>query len=139
MCLAMYLFTDDILPESAWLEERAGVWIHAVNDETDRSALEWPHEQKHMYYIGGYEGCGCGWAAATSWDEPEDHARKAGDRADLAKVLMTIDLKSSWLIVCWEGDQGCEMLPPLTLTLQQVRDPAFEFEECRRYVFAPQG
>jgi len=72
MCFALYLFTNDELPESKWSEEHQGIWIQAVKEGDDRAALKWQHEQKRVYYIGSYQGCGCGWSPTSEWDDPED-------------------------------------------------------------------
>jgi len=132
----MYLFTNEELPESKWSEEHPGVWIQAAKEGDDRGALKWPHEQKRVYYIGSYQGCGCGWSPANEWDEPEDMHNKQEDRDAFAELMMSINRTASWLVVCWEGDQGEPLLESKVISIQDIRNVHFEFEELRKYEFA---
>jgi hypothetical protein len=135
----MYLFTNSALPESKWQESDPKVYVESVNDGEDRNAMKWLHEQDRIYYIGGYQGCGCGWGAVSEWDKPEDRAAKTKDRAALVDLLRQIDLQSSWFIVCWEGDQGEPMHPPKVISLEDIENPEFEFIELQQYEVAQQG
>jgi hypothetical protein len=132
----MYLITDAFLPESQWLEEEPGIWINAVTESKDRGALEWPHEERHIYYVGGCQGCGCGWLPVSEWDKVEDSSQKWADRNSLSDLLTSLGCDSSWLVVCWEGDQGEPLLDPLPLSITDVRNAEFEFEVLRKYIIA---
>jgi len=99
----------------------------------DRNVLKWPHEGLNVYYIGSYQGCGCGWSATGDWDEPSDRDAKTEDRLELGRILRVIDLKHSWFVVCWEGDQGESIQPAKTISVDQIEDPQFEFEELQQY------
>jgi len=37
-------------------------------------------------------------------------------------------------VICWEGDQGTELLEPKRIKLEEIEDVDFEFEEKRKYV-----
>lgn len=133
MCLALYLFTDTELPTSKWDEKNPKVHVETVCDGEDRNAKKWPHDQRYVYYIGSYQGCGCGWSPSSEWDEPADIAAKKRDRLDLARLLDAIDHDRSWFVVCWEGDQGEAMHPVQPISLDQIVDPKFEFIELQQY------
>lgn len=129
----MYLFTDNELSESKWSKEQPGIWIHAAAEGDDKHALKWSHSQRNVYYIGGYQGCGCGWSATNEWDDPDDISMKAKDRSELVSILKTVDTSNSWMIVCWEGDQGNQVLDSKQVYLNKILDPSFEFEELTQY------
>jgi hypothetical protein len=137
MCRALYLFTNDKITEIEWAKEKPGVWIQAVDEKNDRNALLWPHEEQNTYYLGGYQGCGCGWAPVSKWDESTDIAQKQQDRNTLVELLMSIDFEKAWLVLSWEGDQGKLLLEPVNMQLKRILDVKFEFEELRKYVFRP--
>jgi len=139
MCLALYLFTNSRVPESSWEEANPGVFVQAVNNCEDRNALKWPHEEENVYYVGGYQGCGCGWSVVSEWDDSSDRAAKARDRLSLGRILRTVGLKGSWFVVCWEGDQGEPMHPVQLVTIDQIEDPGFEFTELQPYRLALPG
>ena len=135
MCLAMYLFTNQVLPESSWDKEKPGMYIQNAAGESDSGVLTWRSSEKNVYYIGSSTGCGCGWKPiCEEYDEPEEKAQKTADRKVLHQLLKSVDLKNSWLVVCWEGDQGTNMLDPKYLSLENIQDMNFEFEGLRKYV-----
>ncbi len=133
MCLALYTFTNQALPESSWSHDDPGIYIESATKENDRGALQWPHTEKYTYYVGSSQGCGCGWSAVSAWDDP-DNAEKLMDRKKFVHLLQTTDLQSVWLVACWEGDQGAELLDPMTISLTDIATGEFEFEELRKYV-----
>ena len=136
MCLAMYIFTNDVLSQSKWSKDHPGIFIQSITTEDDRQALKWPHKTKNAYYVGGYEGCGCGWSPVSKWTEDEDIVRKQKDRNDLADIIKSINKGTSWLVVCWEGAQGEPLLHTKVITLEDIANVYFEFEELRKYEFA---
>ena len=136
MCLAMYLFTNSSLPESTWSEADPKIWLQRVELQADKAVLRWPHDQSHAYYVGGYEGCGCGWRAISYCDEPEEIVLKKKDRESLLLLLKELDLESTWLVVCWEGDQGEPLDDVELISMANISDAEFEFQELRRYEIA---
>jgi len=50
--------------------------------------------------------------------------------------MMSINRLASWLVVCWEGDQGEPLLESKMISIQNIRNIHFEFEELRQYEFA---
>ncbi len=135
MCLALYLFTNSPLPESAWDKDEPKAYVQAATSESDRGALNWPHSQQYLYYIGSYEGCGCGWGAISEYDEPEEREASQNGRDDLCRGLRGADLTDAWLVACWEGDQGKPLKPGRAITLEEIGDATFEFEELQKYTF----
>ena len=136
MCLALYLHTNDKLQVSEWSEENPKVWIQLVTEENDRGAFRWTDKQDHIYYIGGYQGCGCGWSPTNEWDEPEEIESKKKDRIELVNIFKQIDWSSSWFVICWEGDQGEELSNIKILTQEDILNSEFEIEELQKYKLA---
>ena len=136
MCLALYIFTNDTIPKSQWDKERPGIFVRAVDDGDAREPREWPHTQKHIYYIGSYQGCGCGWFVVSEEDEPADAQAKARDRLELGRIVRSVEKETTWLVACWEGDQGQAMKPLSEITIEQIEDPLFEFSQLQQYAVA---
>ena len=134
MCYALYLFTDEFIPEIQWKEENPGMWVQAASDGVDLDALKWPHNEKNVYYIGSYSRCGCGWSPVTKWDKAEDISWKQSGRRNLAEILHSLNDKNFWLAISWEGDQGKPLLDETHLRIDDILDNQFEFEEMRKYV-----
>ena len=137
MCLALYLFTNSELTQNKWDETNPQLFVETVSNGYDRNALKWPHNEHNVYYLGGYQGCGCGWAAVEEWDDDFDKEAKQKDRISLANLLRTIEQESSWLVACWEGDQGSELSSPKTISVNEISNPSFELTELQQYRFTP--
>ena len=133
MCLAMYLFTNDELDQSDWDESDPKVFVQTVSATPDNATKKWPHDQTQAYYMGSYQGCGCGWSPVSQWDDEPDKEAKKRDRKDLVELLKEVNLRTSWLIVCWEGEQGEAIKDSKSISLGDVLNPEFEFEELRQY------
>ena len=134
MCLALHLITKDSLSESEWVEDAPCLWVKRIRESEEQGELKWNSHAQFVYYIGGYQGCGCGWSPFREWDEPEEHAQKQADRLSLVQLLQELSDRSSWMVICWEGDQGTELLEPKAIRLDEIKDVGFEFEEKRKYV-----
>jgi hypothetical protein len=132
VCFALYLFTDDSVPETAPLPP-GKVSLEPVVEGKDGGALMWSRPEKYIYYVHGHQGCGCGWAPVGYWEDEADIAAKRGDRLILANLLSALDPEASALVICWEGDQGKALAGPTAIGLDDVRNPNFEFEELREY------
>ena len=135
----MYIFIDDELDESDWDESDPAVFVEKATSRSDQAAKIWPHDQNQAYYIGSYQSCVCGWKPVSEWDDEPDKEAKVRDRIKLVALLRTIDLSTSWLVVCWEGDQGEPMRDSETISLTDILSPVFEFEELMQYRFSVGG
>ena len=133
MCLAFYLFSNDVIPTIKWNQDAPAVFISKIVQPSNRNVLAWPHTQKHVYKIGSYQGCGCGWSPVNEWDRPSDITSKKEDRKALVDILKSIKLPDTWLVVCWEGTQGQELFPETTIQLSNIEDTQFEFVELQKY------
>ena len=132
MCLALYLFTDNKMEEIVFDKENPGLFLREIM-EREYAVKNWVADKPHIYYVGSSQGCGCGWEAALESDEEEEIAEKTKDRQALHQLLASQNFAGSHLIICWEGDQGDELERPDKVSLAQIRDVNFEFEECVDY------
>jgi len=106
----MYLFTDKILEEIEWKENEPAFYIEKCDEKKEPKTFYWNIENSNVYYFGSYEGCGCGWNPINIYEDVLESERKINDRELLVRTLQNIDLQSSWMVVCWEGEQGTEFL-----------------------------
>ena len=133
MCLAMYLFTNDALLGPSWIGSNPRMFVEEVLPKQKSRALNWHHTERHVYYIGSYQGCGCGWQTSFEGEDIAEKRLRAADRERLANLVASLKDQSSWLVVCWDGDQGVDLLPPVWVQPNEINDTAFEFEELREY------
>jgi arsenate reductase-like glutaredoxin family protein len=61
----MYLYTDNIIEEIEWDINNPKMYLKNIKLEScgdyEKSLYKWNENNKNIYYIGSYEGCGCGW------------------------------------------------------------------------------
>jgi hypothetical protein len=131
----MYLFTDDEIPDIKWNEDKPGLYTIKVVIDNEIELLKWNNDKKNVFKIGSRQGCGCGWTELFENDTSDEKSGKIEDRKSLKKLIEKINDKYSWMIVCWEGDQGNDMLETEELFLSDIENPKFEFEELRKYTF----
>jgi hypothetical protein len=145
MCLAMYLFTDDTIEEKEWDEKNPRMYIKEMKLETccdfENNVFKWNENNKKIYYIGSYEGCGCGWHSTKNnygnRDTEEDRQilyNKIIDRRNLYKLLKSIKHNGSYIIVCWEGDQGNELIETIKLNIEKIKKTNYEYYELVKYI-----
>lgn len=135
MCLAMYLFTDKNLKQIEWIKTNPAFFIKEFSEAKEPKTFKWNRDCFNVYYLGSTNGCGCGWKPINFYEEEIERLQKINDRKNLVSELQKINLNNSWLVVCWEGDQGCELLSEQRITLNDIENPEFEFDQLRKYTF----
>jgi hypothetical protein len=145
MCWAMYLFTDNKIEEKQWNAEDRQMYIENIKmkkeTDCDVGVLNWDYNNKNIYYIGSSQGCGCGWQYPYYYsininkdDEKNDINETIKDRNDLYKLLKTNNFLNSYIIVCWEGDQGKDIIKIEKLNIEKIINSNFNFEELIKYI-----
>ena len=142
----MYLFTNNNIEETKWDKENPGMYIENIKlkKETGYDAAEtskWNENNKNTYYIGSYEGCGCGWHSTKESDfdrnneeDKEELFNKIKDRRALHKLLKSNNCNGSYIIVCQEGDQGKEINKTIKINIEKVKKAGFSFYELVKYI-----
>jgi len=145
MCLAMYLFTENDIDEIEYDAKNPRMYIQKIQSnkrsEDDTKTSKWNINHKNIYYIGSYEGCGCGWAFTkysyidknNEYDR-EKLANKINARKDLYRLLKSNRWNDSYIIVCWEGDQGEEINQTVKLNIKKIKNIEYEFYELVKYI-----
>ena len=146
MCLAMYLFTDNEIKETEWNEKNPRMYIKNMKLKKEISydtigILKWNENNKNIFYIGSYEGCGCGWRSTRVYygdknteDGKQILYNKIIDRRNLYKLLKSNIYNGSYIIVCWEGDQGEEVKKTIKVSIKKVKKTNYEFNELVKYI-----
>jgi hypothetical protein len=81
--MAMYLFTDNIIDERLYEYENQRMFIRGIKSNYEEAVFRWNEGDKNVYYIGSYEGCGCGWRSTRNdWGnrDTEDDRRDIYNR-----------------------------------------------------------
>jgi len=131
----MYLFTENNIEETEYDVKNPRMYIQKIPSN------KWNENDKNIYYIGSYEGCGCGWASMKySYIDKNDEydreelANKINARKDLYRLLKSNRCNDSYIVVCWEGDQGKEIDETLKLNIKKVKNIEYEFYELVKYI-----
>jgi hypothetical protein len=66
-------------------------------------------------------------------DEKDYVEETIKDRNDLYKLLKSNNFTNSYIIVCWEGNQGKDIKKMETLEIKDVKKTNFNFDELIKY------
>ena len=56
------------------------------------------------------------------------------DRKNLHYFLKSMNFKGSFIILCWEGDQGKEINETIELNIETIKNIDYEFKEMVKYI-----
>ena len=56
------------------------------------------------------------------------------DRNDLYEYLKSLDFNKSFIIVCWEGDQGKNIDRIINLDIESIKNINYRFDELVKYI-----
>ena len=151
MCFLLYMAANTTIPDIAWNPQRRGVHTATPteNDEAWKSHFSLPV----MKYVGSSLNCGCGFRNAMFQDggwpqiefrdvvelmprDPEESAESQRNHEELAEFL-SLQLKSDSVVElygCWDGDQSAPTAAQEDVTVEQLRDPDFQFRDRCLYV-----
>jgi len=88
-----------------------------------------------VYYVGSYEGCGCGfdygrWAIIDDDGlERYNLSRKSVEQFSIYLAQAIEKVGDIELFACWDGDQEKPPKTHLTITPQDIGDEVFRFDE----------
>jgi hypothetical protein len=109
--------------------------------DIDKGVLKWNENNKNIYYIGSSQGCGCGWMSPeydfidmNDEDERRELECRIKDRMDLYRLLESRNFNESYIIICWEGDQGKEINQTIKLNIEEIKNIDYKFEELSKYI-----
>jgi hypothetical protein len=131
MCMTVYLASDRPLPLIAWDESAPAFWVGELPEWSQ--AVHRQFTKPYVYYIGSYHGCGCGFRYARWPGVDEDPGEIAAGRESmhhLAEYLKAATRDGPVeLYICWAGDEEAEPEHHAMVSLTQVGDESFAFEE----------
>lgn len=102
VCLTVYLGSQDELPAIDWSKTDPSFNVRPLRrNRAVRRRLQMPH----LYEIGAYTGCGCGFLGEED-DEDEAVARRVSRAALRRYVEDAASTGRVELLVCWIGDEA---------------------------------
>lgn len=134
MCRMLYVASNSELPLLPWNENDPGFHVTELS-ERDKSVKS-KFKNKHVYYAGAYEGCGCGFQAGEypgyEDDEIDLKMKSLSGLADYLdeQLLNGLDIE---LFGCWDGDQTLSVENKRTVSPETIRSQEFWFKD-REYL-----
>ncbi len=130
MCTAIYIASDQPLPLVEWDEAAPAFYVTGLDE--DAQVVRQYFAGENVYYVGSYQGCGCGLAYQPypGGDEEEaDRTRRDWDHfahylEDLLQRVSTVEL-----FTCWEGDQHEPPTTRVVINPVDIREGRFEYDE----------
>ena len=105
MCIMVYIAADRDLPIIGWDEDRPR--FHVVPLPASLEAVRRQFSQKHVYFVGTHEGCGCafGYGDGPMWASDEATQHDLLDRLRTYLEYVTTEGEVV-LYTCWSGDEA---------------------------------
>lgn len=129
MCLQLYLAASESLPLVAWDERAPGVSVSGLHPRSldVKARFDLPH----VYYVGSYQGCGCGFIKKYS-DELDQVLDDYTTLAAYVRAARERDVELQ-IYACWGGEEfaACESRQIIEQAVLLNED--FEFEEKALY------
>jgi hypothetical protein len=119
----LYIASDEPLPTIPWRDEEPAFNVCTLEEWGAGRAVLRHFHKLHMYYVGSYQGCGCGFQGNF---EPA-----VGQRRELRDYLTRAIAQSGAieLYSCWAGEEGAEPEERAFIRVEAIADPDFSFEE----------
>jgi hypothetical protein len=112
MCYASYIGTNAEQKVGTFVADQTELYLEELSREKEISGLRPKFTKKHVYYVGSYQGCSCGFAYdPTNPNEQEGDDDKEEVEKALKSVKALVSLIDNLTKVedlefycCWEGD-----------------------------------
>jgi hypothetical protein len=133
MCYALYIATDIPCQTTNWKPHDRNFYIEDL-EEKDNYVVH-HFSKSFIYYVGSWQGCGCGFFIETKWLDSENHYEEIESTkkciTDLVAFLKKILQKSEEieLFVCWEGVQSKKPERKLELTPMDLLGDSLPLKE----------
>ncbi len=133
MCYALYIGTESPCETSKWDENNQKFYIEDLHDR-DKSVVQ-SFTKPHVYYVGSWQGCGCGFFSEPEWAETEEDFKEIENTKKCISDLVAFlnkkleNTNEIELFVCWEGNQGEKPEKKLEKTPEELLGHSLPFEE----------
>ena len=138
MCWAVYLASEEELPEIPWDADHPSFHVRKLSSKDDEDVI--PHfTRPSIRYVGSHEGCGCGFFRDT--EEPNSAMYREFRKALSAlATYVRLALKGSdqlEMFLCWEGDQKKSPVSRVSLKASSFDQGKFPLQERQFAVIRP--
>src|SRR5262245_47353844 len=109
MCYAVYIGTNTKQETAAFISDQTFIYLEQLSQEKEVSGLVSKFTNDHIYYVGSYQGCSCGFAYdPTNTEEEkideEDKIATKSVKALLELINKITKNENLEFYCCWEGD-----------------------------------
>ncbi|HEV2802074.1 MAG TPA: hypothetical protein VGW12_16485 [Pyrinomonadaceae bacterium] len=130
--MMVYIAADEPLPLIEWQENVSVFCVTKLSEGEKRVHRQF--SRPFVYYLGSYEGCGCGFSYDDEPVEDEDDRRRDAAAREsvrqLSKYLSDVVRRGSVeMYACWDGDQEAEPEERLEVRPDFFGGETFAFKE----------
>jgi hypothetical protein len=134
----LYVASNAELPLLPWNESDPGFHVTELSEQ--EKSVKPKFKNRHVYYAGAYEGCGCGFQAGEypGYEDNEIDLKIASlsglaDYLD-AQLEKGVNIE---LFGCWDGDQTLPIENERTVSPESFRSKVFWFKDREYLVVKP--
>jgi hypothetical protein len=141
MCMMVYIAAEAPLPLVHWDDQHPGFHVEELNDENpDEKNVRCQFTKPYIYYVGSFEGCGCGFNYGQVLNYEEDDKTERRRSAEDLSNYLSVQI-SRWgpieLFACQVGDEGAPPVCRGTITPDDIGGERFWFEEKHFLLIVP--
>jgi hypothetical protein len=122
--MGVYLATDQPQPLVEWREEEPSFNVTDLSE--DEAPVRGRFSKPHVYYLGAYTGCSCGFT-------PDEDGEEADAERSLSDLVSYVQRAAAGgtveLFACWDGDYLEPAARRVELTAEDLADPELWFDE----------
>lgn len=131
MCMALYLGSDNELPLIEWQEGKTPICVSALSTSEDDSFASERLIKQNKYYIGAWEGCGCGFQfdyADELYDKEDNDRSKESVKSLFEYIRKNVIGAECEILSFWLGDHEKAITHQSNINLNDITlGESFEF------------
>jgi hypothetical protein len=129
MCFAIYIGTTTTQTTGAFVANQTDLYLEEPGKDKEVIGLRPKFKNRHIYYVGSYQGCSCGFAYDPSDPkEQDDDDDKEEEGRALKSVIALVSLIRNLtkfdnveFYCCWEGDWEEPIEKRLEVDITQIK------------------
>ena len=127
--MAFYIASDKPLPLVEWQKDAPAFHVEELRDE--QKAVREQFTRSNVYYVGGWEGCGCSFNYGREYpefsDDPDELNAAHEDRKRLFKYLKEHQVPEMYS--CWFDEEEKPRKHIRQVTSDQLQSDEFVFQQ----------
>jgi len=123
MCFTVYISTNTIQKVNTFTSGETYLFLEELTNEKEVIGLKKKFTKNYIYYVGSYQGCGCGFSydpLEEIVEDEEDEKTKKSVEALITLVSKLTQNDNLEFYCCWDGDWEDEITNNKELNINNI-------------------